>query len=589
MSQQSQPTPSPIGRVVRAARRRRLRVASADTFTFDALQRRLIRRENNCTANGNDSGNSNDNEGRRQSPRRKIRVRQNLLSQSSDTSGRPPRAPPPPPPPPPSSPLPTPRQRPLTSPRSVTNSHYSAKSSSALPEQSAHISTQSHSQLSDRNECELEEEPTSAHAAARLTRRRSDTRQTLLSFPEHDAATVSTLLAHFRGDRARVIATLREARRQAGINPKSDAKTVALAADHIAENLALAKNKVKSFDFSSNGEGGANTNIDVEEDDEEEYDDANDGSEHIKDEHQELSAALSGSEAPLYEPSAASATIRPRPRRFSTDARASFWDRSTRKSPTSPNSSSASVTRITGAKRPRMPHNSPSVILPSLSPSVGSSNVKPSSYERTDRTSVTSSSESWRGDARGEVSSRSTATTTTSAAGFGTPEDDVSTRDGRDSTSFHTNPGAESMDYYEENSTVKHLLLRVAELEQRLKKYDTDALRAREHVRHRMDSAERKMSALDSKHDALGAELDENQRRVVKTEQYLDSMRRDMVLAVGRRRSRFIRAIRVAAHNVLYYLLAYLVPVFAFIVCVVRDVIVNLRSRRRNAPRVDGA
>lgn len=136
---------------------------------------------------------------------------------------------------------------------------------------------------------------------------------------------------------------------------------------------------------------------------------------------------------------------------------------------------------------------------------------------------------------------------------------------------------------------VNELLVRIQQLEGRLETHEGDTLKNRKDIRRRMDSAEHKMEAVDQMHEALNAELDENQLRVGKTEQYLDAMRRDLLFVVGNRRWRFVRYARAGVHNVLYYFLAYLVPVLAFFIRLIRDVVVRVRRRNFSIARSRGS
>lgn len=135
----------------------------------------------------------------------------------------------------------------------------------------------------------------------------------------------------------------------------------------------------------------------------------------------------------------------------------------------------------------------------------------------------------------------------------------------------------------EQVDNVRMLHGKMEQLEEALRKLEKSSGAQRREARRRMELGELEINALELRHEALLHELDENQRRVVKTEQYLDSMRRDVLQAIRARESTVSVVIRSGLHNLLYYLLAYLVPVLAFFIRVIRDSIVHLRIRFRPA------
>lgn len=127
---------------------------------------------------------------------------------------------------------------------------------------------------------------------------------------------------------------------------------------------------------------------------------------------------------------------------------------------------------------------------------------------------------------------------------------------------------------------VRTLQRTVSKLEKRLAELEGDNRRTRQQISCRLDAAMRDMSTIEKRHDGLCTEVDDNIIRVGKTEQYLDAMRRDLLLIVGQRQWAVWRIVRTAVNNVLYYFLAYLVPILAFVVRLIRDVVVSIRRRR---------
>lgn len=129
----------------------------------------------------------------------------------------------------------------------------------------------------------------------------------------------------------------------------------------------------------------------------------------------------------------------------------------------------------------------------------------------------------------------------------------------------------------------------VAELEHRVVELEDGNRRTRQQVYKRVDAAMREMSTIEKRHDGLTIEVEDNLIRVGKTEQYLDAMRRDLLLIVGERQWAVWRFVRAGVNNSLYYLLAYLVPVLAFVVRIIRDVVLGIRRRRgTNRPQISG-
>ena len=125
------------------------------------------------------------------------------------------------------------------------------------------------------------------------------------------------------------------------------------------------------------------------------------------------------------------------------------------------------------------------------------------------------------------------------------------------------------------------LLRRVEQLEAALSHFLTNSESTKTDVGRKLQSAQLDMGALERRHDALEHELEDNRKRVSKTEQYLDTMRRDVRYAIGGRESRFFVIIRQGTNGLLYYLLAYLVPILFFIARAVRGAIATVRRRVR--------
>lgn len=115
----------------------------------------------------------------------------------------------------------------------------------------------------------------------------------------------------------------------------------------------------------------------------------------------------------------------------------------------------------------------------------------------------------------------------------------------------------ESMNSGDAPHAVRVLLKRVEELEERLREHQRDSEATRKEVRRRLDAGEQELSTICTTHDSLGLELDENYRRLLRTEQDLDTTRRHVMIAVERQRWKVISYGRAAMNNMLYYMIAY--------------------------------
>lgn len=130
-----------------------------------------------------------------------------------------------------------------------------------------------------------------------------------------------------------------------------------------------------------------------------------------------------------------------------------------------------------------------------------------------------------------------------------------------------------------ESEAVRMLLARIQELEAAFREFERETTAARKELGQRLEMSQLERRALEQRHEALGHELDENHKRGVKTEQYLDAMRRDLGKAIGSQQSKLTYIVKSTMNNGLYYILAYLVPVFAFLVRGFRDLFGAVRQR----------
>ena len=132
-----------------------------------------------------------------------------------------------------------------------------------------------------------------------------------------------------------------------------------------------------------------------------------------------------------------------------------------------------------------------------------------------------------------------------------------------------------------ERQVVNGLVRRLTQLEDEYGKFERECLDVRAELQREFERLKMKLNSVEKMRDNLANELDENQRRVSKVEQYLDIMRRDVVLAISRSENTFVVIARTGMNNLLYYVLAYLVPVFAFIIRMFRDLVIWVRKKSR--------
>lgn len=389
--------------------------------------------------------------------------------------------------------------------------------------------------------------PLKTQSTTPAARRRDHLRQTLLRFPEHDPSTVASLLHQFHGDNSRVIERLQQARLE---NPQPFRRECPLhqicpTKDADRESLCLPLTQPNT---STATKPFSNSPL---------------GNDH---------SAGSTQSPPSLPPLALSATHRRRPsRRFSRENAAPLWAAAVRTSavPSDANSSVASgglseTGRVAGLKRPR----------------------------NATLSTEASASQSW--------------TASTSSAGipistgppfqgafFGGPEADDVRQQGythftskASGTSIVSSAQTQVMGNVDgwkgagaQWEMVTRLMERILQLESGLLSFQRASASKRKELGRRIEVIELEMSALEQRHEALLHELEESQRRVIKTEQYLDLMRRDVVQAIRSRQSRVFVLMRSGVNNALYYVLAYLVPIFAFVARGIRDLIIGTRRR----------
>lgn len=114
-----------------------------------------------------------------------------------------------------------------------------------------------------------------------------------------------------------------------------------------------------------------------------------------------------------------------------------------------------------------------------------------------------------------------------------------------------------------QHAVVHVLLRRIRKLETRLQTHVQTARMTHAALCEQLATCECNTRAIDRLYETARQDLEENQKRVGKTEQYLDAMRRDLAFATLRKRGAVMTVARAVVHNMLYYCLAYLVPVLA--------------------------
>ncbi|CDF40603.1 unnamed protein product [Chondrus crispus] len=141
-----------------------------------------------------------------------------------------------------------------------------------------------------------------------------------------------------------------------------------------------------------------------------------------------------------------------------------------------------------------------------------------------------------------------------------------------------------------ESEAVRILVARIRELEASFREFERETVAARKELIQRLEMSGLERRGLEQRHEALSRELDENHKRGVITEQYLDAMRRDLGKAIGNQQSKITFIVRSTLNNMLYYVLAYLVPVVAFLIRGLRDMsnaVKRKMVRARPSPHVD--
>lgn len=550
MSHNTQPH-SPIGRVVRAAnaaRRRTLRRPSSDTFTLDALHKRLHRRDATspttttaaaatAAATAATATTSAGSTSAPQSHATSPPGNQNARTSPSSSTSR----------------SQTDSQSPAGKERQRSNNgraRYHARRP-GIPTTTT-VESAPHNPHQHQHQYELINARAHAHTRpprppphttgtvhasspvlTRLpSRRRNDLRETLLHFPEHDATTVANLLTHFNGDVTLVYQRLTEARAQ---QRRADTTTSPLPPPPLPQ---------------------------------------------------------------LPPPPALPQSPRPRARHYLADAssRGGGSSAATARPSLSPSPSlsprgalGVDGRPVVGVKRSRNMTREAATTLHTAHLSSGQQ-VDGALYGDgampRDRRSVSMQSS----DAHVHVGAAATAAlpVMTLAPAYVVPEMvygpggyDKGSEEQAMALGVTQRGRGEEQEMGSDDKRVVGLLRRVQDLERRLREHEKHSRKLQDAHHKRTEGHERDMTAVKQTHDSLMHDLDDNQRRVMKTEQYLDSMRCEMVLAVGRRRWKFISIAKAGLNNGLYYLLAYLVPVLAFVVRLLRDVVVQVRSRRR--------
>lgn len=429
------------------------------------------------------------------------------------------------------------------------------------------------------------------------SRRRSETREMLLSFPEHDAATVHKLMAHFKGDHKRVHDMLTKAREQHQQQ------------QHQHQQQSKGNQEGKKIEHSNYGNVGQQQALKPpmllpplpQSQD----------SSHRKDEHSRTTRSeASGTSVRSHQKPQNGFVFSPGSRKQSQiigvkRRRGDSRDESNGKV-------AGSDTRFQGFVQIQSPIPN---FFPVQESATNRTNGKPKSrlHLRSRLRRARAGKFHCNADTEGDVEqdpnlidippSVVTLPKSENCEGFGDSSQDDTNKCDRShesdtSTSSNTvvttetvcsGPASTQADVekvYDVRSRieawerVQALQKIVSKLEQRLAEVEDGNRRTRQRISCRLDAAMRDMSTIEKRHEGLCNEVDDNIIRVGKTEQYLDAMRRDLLLIVGQRQWAVWRIVRTAINNVLYYFLAYLVPILAFVVRLIRDVVVSIRRYR---------
>lgn len=416
------------------------------------------------------------------------------------------------------------------------------------------------------------------------SRRRSETREMLLSFPEHDAATVHKLIAHFKGDHKRVRDMLTKAREQHQQQPKGN-----------QEGKKTEHRNYGKVDHQQTPSHKSQRRVSSHRKDE-----------HSRTTHSEVSDTSMHSHPKPQNGFVFSPGSRKQPQIIGVKRRrGDSRDESNGKL-------AGSDTRFQGIGQVQSPFPN---LFPVQEPAINRTNGKSKSrlHIRSRLRRARVGKFHCNADTEGDVEQDPNLTTVPPSVvaspksgnceGFGDSSHDDANKCDRShesdtSTSSNTvvttetvcsgpaSTQADDKTVHDQRSRieaweqVQALHKIVLKLEQRLVEVEDGNRRTRQRISCRLDAAMRDMSTIEKRHEGLCNEVDDNIIRVGKTEQYLDAMRRDLLLIVGQRQWAVWRIVRTAINNVLYYFLAYLVPILAFVVRLIRDVVVSIRRYR---------
>lgn len=470
------------------------------------------------------------------------------------------------------------------------------------------------------------------HAQRPRTRRRNDLLQTLLSFPEYDSATVAALLAQYDGDQAQVAAKLSQYRRSSPTKPASRAPpvtpvdTIAVSA-HPLQPPASQPPPPPPHHISPLSQRVRTGRPAAEERD---VSPLAPPPQHVAAAPPPLNLGLSGSGSPVPpSPDHGHGDIlrfRRRAGRYSfppgpNTPRSSFADE-VRPNPFAISSDASSVAssaagsfssavdagakKDRGMKRQRSSVASPDFggqhhpLLASANPSRSLGEWAPGSDGGSDEGAATLTPT--RGMPGFEAPGHSVVGPNpfgTAVQGMEAGNNALMERGAKGVSPFgtglpylhesfpsaHTTPEKAPDDArMPDSEAIRVLLARITKLETAFREYERESTATRKELQHRLEMSKLERRALEQRHKALGHELDENHKRGVKTEQYLDAMRRDLGKAIRNQQSKLTFIARSTVNNALYYFLAYLVPILAFLLRGIRDLFGAARRRTRSKP-----
>lgn len=408
-------------------------------------------------------------------------------------------------------------------------------------------------------------------------RRRDDLRQTiLLSFPEYDSSTVAALLKRYHGDCARVFAKLHEFRSDRSATPAS-----------ASTSTTTKQNKT----HDSNPSQGKSTTLRSPRWHRHSQQDASPrpGVANINQNPSISSPTLnrnttisssprpeSSQPIPIAQPSASNPALYQTASSSSLAAETSISSDTSSASSTATLQSAPSVQNFTVETDTISPKRSGKRRRSSLTAGKNSASVYAASLPSLGSAPDTKSG--------GSVASETQGTYSESAAEIKVRERVAVEREqvlnARRSVSSRPPRVVSQNDLRLQNcSTFRELQATVERLEQTLQQFEAESLARRRELMHKIEVSESERTALEQQREALMYELEESQKKQLKTEQYLDIMRTDLQQAINQNQSRFFVILRAGLHNFLYYILAYLVPILAFLIRCVRDGVIVLRRK----------